>query len=285
MCLALAKEAPQVDPVSLASEAIFCLPLSVAYLICGPHFSLLSTWTPSTLTKVLGCPWKPRMLIVALMSSLFRCLVRCSSWYLPGANVAPCFRAQSRHFSYASSSTLQFCSADLLHVMMFVSSTNPFAAVFPLSSSCKSGAAKKRKRIGHREEPWGIPVCVFILAVLSPSKNSCVVLSVRKDWMKFTTQTGILACLILCSKRSWTALSKAPEMSRLSIVTTTFGSQAYAVRTCSVMSSSAVSVDLPRRAPICVSGSSLCSSTASATLRATILSSTLPIVLISAIGR
>jgi hypothetical protein len=154
--------------------------------------------------------------------------VKCISWYFSGANVAPCVRAQAMHFSFALSRTRQFASVDLLNVSMLVSSTKPIAVVAPVLSCGRRVEAKKRKRSGDSVEPWGMPDVVGrTLSSYVPSMG-VVVRLVKKERMYSATHCGSLASRMLWISRSWETLSKAPEMSRLSMLATKEGSFAHA---------------------------------------------------------
>lgn len=97
-----------------------------------------------------------------------------------------------------------------------------------------------------------------------------VVRSVKKERIYSATHCGSLASRMLWISRSWETLSKAPEMSRLSMLATKEASFAQTVLICSVSISNAVTVDRFGLAPICVVGSRLCSSARADTRRATI---------------
>jgi hypothetical protein len=79
--------------------------------------------------------------------------------------------------------------------------------------------------------------------------------------------------------------SKAPLISRLSMDTTQPGRACHAAWTLEVIRERAERVDRFFLAPICVHGSSPCSSTASCMRSATIFSSIFPIVFSRATGR
>jgi hypothetical protein len=173
---------------------------------------------------------------------------------------------------------------DLLNVSILVSSTKPITVVAPAFSYRRRVEAKKRKRIGDRVEPWGIPDVVDrILSSKVPSVR-VIVRSLKKERMYSATHCGSLASLILWISLSWETLSNTPEMSRLSMLATSVGSFDQTVRICSVSISSAVIVDRPGRAPICVVGSRSCSSAKVDNRQATIFSSTFPSVFSRAIG-
>ena len=206
------------------------------------------------------------------------------NWYFSGANFTPCVFAQSSHFLCRVVRVLQFSSVDLDHVRMFVSSTKPPAEDLGV---CRIGSrvpTKNKNRIGDSVEPWGIPVSVGICPPLYVPMWMDVVLSWRNDSVNLVIQVGIPFSLILWMSLLWETLSKAPEMSRLSMEATSPFPWPHIVWTCSVRSSIADSVDLRGLAPICSSGNKLCSSAAADSLLAMIFSSALPIVLSNAIG-
>jgi hypothetical protein len=118
----------------------------------------VSTQTPRSLRDGTGPAWKPWISTVACRLCLFRLLVKWISWYFCGAKAAPCWAAHLRHLSCATLSLWQFSSVVFPKVRMLVSSTNPSAVVGPSSSVGRSVEANRRKRIGNRVEPWGIPV-------------------------------------------------------------------------------------------------------------------------------
>ena len=115
--------------------------------------------------------------------------VKCISWYFSGANVAPCVRAQAMHFSFALSRIRQFASVDLLNVVMLVSSTKPIAVVAPTLSCGRRVEAKKRKRIGDRVEPCGMPDVVdrtlssYVPSMRQQLLGSCISKQVRRTPM------------------------------------------------------------------------------------------------------
>jgi hypothetical protein len=167
---------------------------------------------------------------------------------------------------------------------MLVSSTKPIAVVAPASSRGRRVEAKKRKRIGDSVEPWGMPEVVGrTLSSYVPSMR-VVVRLVKKERIYSATHCGSLASRMLWISRSWETLSNAPEMSKLSMLATKEASFAQTVWICSVSISSAVTVDRPGLAPICVVGNRPCSSAKADIRRATIFSSTFPSVLSSAMG-
>jgi hypothetical protein len=107
--------------------------------------------------------------------------VKCISWYLLGANVAPWVLANSAHVSCALSKVRQLASVDRLNVKMFVSSTNLTADVELVVSRRRNVDAKNRKRMGDNVDPCEIPVeiCLVLLQYLPSVKN--VVWSLRKE--------------------------------------------------------------------------------------------------------
>ena len=76
----------------------------------------------------------------SLLALLF--LVKWISWYLSGANLAPCRFAHAMHLSCAWFSLVQFSAAVFPHEIRFVSSTNPGAIVSWLSSNVSSSSEK-----------------------------------------------------------------------------------------------------------------------------------------------
>lgn len=75
-----------------------------------------------------------------------------------------------------------------------MSSTNLIVdelSVESIQSIERSVLAKKRKRIGEREEPCGIPVFVGIWSSLNEPRAIVVVLFSRKDLMKLVIHIGI----------------------------------------------------------------------------------------------
>ena len=84
------------------------------------------------------------------------------SWYLSGAKAAPDLCAQTRQDSWILLSIWQFLCAEGPQTMRYVSSTKPrlIPCLFSLLVASKRGLIKRRKRIGERGDPWGIPVSV-----------------------------------------------------------------------------------------------------------------------------
>lgn len=62
------------------------------------------------------------------------------------------------------------------HVSVFVSSTNPKAAVDLLCSIGRSVPTKNRKRMGDNDDPWGMRVLVGIWPPLNVPRSTEVVL-------------------------------------------------------------------------------------------------------------
>jgi len=91
-------EGPQVEAAIRDAAANAAAPLVVAFVICAFQFSLASTQTPRTLSVASGFASQPWILTVDARSSfalLF--LVKWISWYLSGANLAPCRFAHAIH--------------------------------------------------------------------------------------------------------------------------------------------------------------------------------------------
>lgn len=108
--------------------------------------------------------------------------VKCINWYLSGAEVATNLFALLTHLSCAKESLQQLYSADLPHVIRFVSSTKPNPIVLPWTSSNPSrrSAVKKKNRIGDSVDPWGLLVSVLIHWLV---RLILICLSVGKDLM------------------------------------------------------------------------------------------------------
>lgn len=283
--LALWKVAPHVDCTNLLIDWVWITAFCWTVLMWAPQFSLGSKQTPRTRRDDCGdvkCPW---IVMVAVRSCRFLAREKCINWYFSGANLTPCFLAQSSQIRCCSSSFLQFSSVELAQVSMLVSSTKPTAIEFGVCSIGRSVLTKNRKSMGEREEPWGIPVLVGIWLPLNDPRIIDVDLSFKNDSMNLVIHFGIPFSLRLWISLSWGTLSNAPEMSRLSRDATRFLSFPQIVWICSVSSSIAEIVDLWGRAPICSSGRSSCSSAALEILLATNFSRVFPIVFRSAMGR
>lgn len=110
------------------------------------------------------------MFTLASMLNLLRLLVKWVSTYLSGAKNDPWVLAHRAHSSCALSRALQFSSVVLLKVTMFVSSTKPRVEVAPPPTMVRSSAAKYRKRIGDRDDPWGIPFVVGMASLVYPGR-------------------------------------------------------------------------------------------------------------------
>ena len=126
------------------------------------------------------------------------------------------------HFSWRFSSFWQFSSVELDHVSIVVSSTNQIVDELSDESVGRSVLAKKRKRIGEREEPCGIPVFVGIWSPLNEPRAIVVVLSSKKDLIKLVIHIGIPFTFRLWRRRAWETLSNAPDISRLRADATCF---------------------------------------------------------------
>src|SRR6266480_3708804 len=170
--------------------------------------------------------------------------------------------------------------------MIFISSMklkpNFSSSIFYMPS--RSSDIKKRKRMGEMGDPWGIPEFVWTYLLSYPLKATFM----RLPCMKFLTY------LIIHSRRpfffniqrslSVDTWSYAPLMSKLSIKTTQPFQLLQATCTHEVRRSSADKVDLFLLPPIWFHGSRLCSSAASASLVAIILSTILASVFSKATG-
>jgi hypothetical protein len=87
-------------------------------------------------------------------------------------------------------------------VSMLVSSTKPIAIVAPALSCSRRVEAKKRKRIGDRVEPYGMPDVVDrTLSSYAPSMR-VVVRLVKKERIYSATYCGSLASRMLWISRS-----------------------------------------------------------------------------------
>ena len=136
--------------------------------------------------------------------------------------------------------------------------------------------------MGDRGEPCGTPAGIGISSDSWPSKNSVVDLLDRKLRIQLIVHIGTLNARRLARSLLWSTESKAPEISSDRRVAAPPCFQA--VRTRSVSSRKAVSVERPFRLPIYSSGSSPFSSAKLASRCASRLSITFPMVLSRAIG-
>src|SRR5947207_3462634 len=265
--LVRSKERPQVEPTILVSAVSPARPLSLVLRMCSVHFNFLSTQTPRTRRLSIGCPAKPGMFTVAVVSA-FCCLVRCISWYLSGAKDAPDSVAHSSHILCICSRERQLVLAFGPQVIRLVSSTKPIPIFAPpiAFTLSRSGAMKRRNRIGERGEPCGMPVSTCIRSVLFPSKAIDVVLSLRNPAVIWRSHSGSPFRLAVSRSLVWDTLSNALERSRLSTDTILLGSAFHTLWAVAVSSVRAVVVDLLFRAPYCVSGSRLCDSSVSVSL-------------------
>jgi hypothetical protein len=100
--------------------------------------------------------------------------VKWISWYFSGENWTPCHLAHSIQVSWAFSSVLQFSAAVGPYIIRFVSSTKPIPWVAPSSKESSKLLIKKRKSIGERGDPCGIPVATVIGGLWYPLKTSNV---------------------------------------------------------------------------------------------------------------
>ena len=76
MCLALLKVAPQVDLLRAVRDMSWAFPLACVFLIWGPHFSLVSTWTPRSLRSGTGPSSNPGICVIAVILYLLGFLVK-----------------------------------------------------------------------------------------------------------------------------------------------------------------------------------------------------------------
>ena len=167
-----------------------------------------------------------------------------------------------------------------------MSSTNPspICASSSLFISSNRLQLKRRKRIGERGEPWGIPVCVWISGPFWPSNSSRVLRWLKNPEMTSRSQSGSPFLINCSSRRSWETLSKAALKSSERTETISSGSVRQMVWVASVSSEIAVAVDLFLLAPNCVFGRSWFSSRTVESLSAIRRSRTFPRVFSSAIG-
>ena len=103
-----------------------------------------------------------------------RFLVKWISWYFSGENWTPCRLAHSIQVLCAFSSVLQFSAAVGPYVIRFVSSTKPIPWVAPSLKELSRLLTKKRKSMGERGDPCGIPVATAIGGLWYPLKTSDV---------------------------------------------------------------------------------------------------------------
>ena len=143
---------------------------------------------------------------------------------------------------------------------------------------------KNRNRIGDTSNPWGIPVLAGSIRLVLRPRVIDIALSLRKLAVYCTNRVGIPFTLRLWSSLSCETLSNAPATSSKSRLATLAPPILQTVWTASVINSSAVSTDLPFRAPICASSRSLLASTHSRIRIEMTASSAFPSVSNSAIG-
>lgn len=83
---ALTKVAPYVDVVSVEKANFCCDILNLIFLTCGPHFSLESICSPSTLMSGFGSITVFPMLIMAFILNFLTLRAKCIKLYFAGAN-------------------------------------------------------------------------------------------------------------------------------------------------------------------------------------------------------
>src|SRR5438477_8430298 len=143
-------EGPHVDAVILDIAPKAAAPFLAASWTCSLHWSFGSTHTPSTRMLVLRRVASSLSILTvdarsSLACRLFR--VKCMSWYLSGAKVAPCLLAHAAHLSWAIVRRSQFSAAVFPQVTRFVSSTKPNASVSPWARRKTSSSSDKKQGI------------------------------------------------------------------------------------------------------------------------------------------
>jgi hypothetical protein len=63
--------------------------------------------------------------------------------------------------------------------------------------------AKNRNSIGDSDDPWGIPLSVWMSSLVYPVKARRVTLSLRNDLVNLCTYSGRRAIFRLCKSLSW----------------------------------------------------------------------------------
>ena len=95
-------DGPHIDAQIRVIASRATVPLVTALSIWSFHDKDGSNQTPSTRSEGTSSASWPSIWTVALRSSeVFRCLVKCISWYFSGANLALNLRAYITHFSCA----------------------------------------------------------------------------------------------------------------------------------------------------------------------------------------
>ena len=188
---------------------------------------------------------------------------RCTRLYFAGANVALYIAAYLAYLRYAFSRIQQFLSIDLLQARRWISSTKPpiYTRSPNLLYPLIRGVLKNRNRIGDTSNPQGIPVLASSIGLVLRPRVIDITLSFRKLAVYYTIRISIPFTLRLQSSLSYKILSNALAISSKSRLAILAPPILQTVQTVLVINSSAISTDLPFRAPICSSSRSLLAST------------------------
>src|SRR5436190_24105691 len=143
---------------------------------------------------------------------------------------------------------------------------------------------KKRKRMGERGDPWGIPVSIGNQSLSYPQKDSLVRRPWRKASMYRSTHGGKPFVRRTQRSLSWETLGKARLMLRLSMVTMQPWWAFHAVWTHEVSKLIAARVEHLFCMPIWFQGRRLCSSAVAVMWSATIFSTSFASEFSSEIG-
>jgi hypothetical protein len=103
-----------------------------------------------------------------------RFLIKWISWYFSGENWTLCRLAHFIQALWAFFSVLQFSAAIGPYIIRFVSLINPIPWVAPSLKVSSRLLTKKRKSIGKRGNPYGIPVVTVIGGLWYPLKTNKV---------------------------------------------------------------------------------------------------------------
>lgn len=95
------------------------------------------------------------------------------------------------------------------YISIIVLFENPSAVVNGVSNNYKSVLMKYRKRIGDRDDPWGIPVLVGICFTLNNPRTIDFILSSINECANLPVQLGIPLFLRLWISLLWEMSSKA----------------------------------------------------------------------------
>ena len=278
--------APQVEALSRYSASDWEAYLASMFLMCGPYFNFKSICTPKTRMSVFGVITLLLMRIFAVISNFLGVRVRWISSYLLRAKLAPWVRAYCVHTSCTLFNVSHVSAVDLPYARIFTSSTNPTGEAFTPSFShpSTSSALKNRNKIGDTGEPCEIPAETRRNALVLPSNDSVDCLFFKKLLTYLTRRMEIFRMRKLYVSLSCNTWSKAPVTFKLNINATYSVPVFYIVCTCSTRSSSAVSVERPRLAPIWHAGNRWFAFATSVNFLATIDSRAFPIVSNSAIS-